>query len=89
MTKSDVLGVLAEDFSASEVRDVAQILRDDFEYPDIKVSHPKGVLCDELEALVCKADLIEVLNANYEGWDEDGDESEEDSDDDEKGEEAE
>lgn len=86
MTKRDVLDLLVEDFSTADVRDVAQILRDDFEYPDIKVSHPKGVLCDELETLVSKQDLVEVLNANYEGWDE---ESDDDSDDDEDGKEAE
>jgi hypothetical protein len=85
MTKREILDLLVEDFSAADIRDVARILRDDYEYEGIKTSHSKEDLCDELETLVSKQDLVEVLNANYEGWDE----SDDDSDDDEKGEEAE
>ena len=86
MTKRDILDLLVEDFSAADIRDVARTLRDDFEYENIKISHSKEELCDELETLVSKQDLVEVLNANHEGWVE---ESDDDSDDDEKGEEAE
>lgn len=52
MTKKDILDVLAEDYSASDVRDVARTLRDDYEYDSIKISHAKEELCDELEGIV-------------------------------------
>jgi hypothetical protein len=79
MTKKDVLDILEEDYSAADVRDVAKTLRDDYEYDSIKISHSKEELCEELESLVAKQDLVEILNANFEGWDED-DDSDDDSD---------
>ena len=78
MTKRDILDILVEDFSAADVRDVARTLRDDYEYEGVKTSHSKEELCDELETLVSKQDLVEVLNANHEGWDESADEDSED-----------
>jgi hypothetical protein len=84
MTKKDILDLLVEDFSAADVRDVARTLRDDYEYEGIKTSHSKEELCDELETLVSKQDLVEVLNANHEGWDEESEDSDDDSDGDEE-----
>ena len=84
MTKREILDLIGEDFSATDIRDVARTLRDDFEYENIKISHSKEELCDELETLVSKQDLVEVLNSTLPGWDE-----EEEEDDDEDGEEAE
>lgn len=78
MTKKDILDVLAEDYSASDVRDVARTLRDDYEYDSIKISHAKEELCDELEGIVAKADLVEVLNSTLPGWDEEGDDDDSD-----------
>jgi len=83
MTKREILDLIGEDYSATDIRDVARTLRDDYEYDSIKISHAKEELCDELEGIVAKADLVEVLNSTLPGWDE------EESDDDSDGEEAE
>ena len=80
MTKREILDLIGEDYSAADVRDVARTLRDDYEYENIKISHSKEELCDELESLVCKQDLVEVLNATLPGWDEEEDDSGDDSD---------
>jgi len=82
MTKKEILDLLEEDYSATDVRDVAKTLRDDYEYDSIKISHAKEELCDELEGIVAKQDLVEVLNDALPGWDEESEDS-----DDEDGEE--
>ena len=82
MTKKDVLSILEEDYSAADLREVARSLRDDYEYLDLKISHGKDALLDEIEEGVAKQDLVAVLNASLPGWDE-----EEGEDDDSDGEE--
>jgi len=82
MTKKDVLDILEEDYSAADLREVARSLRDDYEYLDLKISHGKDALLDEIEEGVAKQDLVAVLNASLPGWDE-----EEGEDDDSDGEE--
>ena len=83
MTKREILDLIGEDYSAADVREVAKTLRDDYEFDSIKISHAKEDLCNELEELVSKQDLVEVLNATLPGWDEE----EEEDDDGEDGEE--
>jgi hypothetical protein len=80
MTKKEILDLLEEDYSATDVRDVAKTLRDDYEYDSIKISHAKEELCDELEGIVAKQDLVEVLNDALPGWDEESEDSDDDSD---------
>jgi hypothetical protein len=83
MTKRDILDLIGEDYSATDVREVARTLRDDYDYDSIKISHAKEELCDELEGIVAKADLVEVLNSTLPGWDEEEEDSDDDSDGDE------
>jgi len=78
MTKREILDLIGEDYSAADIRDVARTLRDDYEYDSIKISHAKEELCDEIEGIVAKADLVEVLNSTLPGWDEE--EEDDDSD---------
>jgi hypothetical protein len=73
MTKKDVLDILEEDYSAADLREVARSLRDDYEYLDLKISHGKDALLDEIEEGVAKQDLVAVLNASLPGWDEEED----------------
>jgi len=82
MTKKEILDILEEDYSAADLREVARSLRDDYEYLDLKISHGKDALLDEIEEGVAKQDLVAVLNASLPGWDE-----EEGEDDDSDGEE--
>ena len=67
MTKKDVLSILEEDYSAADLREVARSLRDDYEYLDLKISHGKDALLDEIEEGVAKQDLVAVLNASLPG----------------------
>ena len=78
MTKKDVLSIL-EEYSTTDVRNVTRALRDDFEYPDLRVSLGKEELLDELEENVAKADLVASANDCLPGWDE-SDDSDDDSD---------
>jgi len=80
MTKKDVLDILEEDYSAADLREVARSLRDDYEYLDLKISHGKDALLDEIEEGVAKQDLVAVLNASLPGWDEEEDDDSEDED---------
>ena len=81
MTKKDVLDILEEDYSAADLREVARSLRDDYEYLDLKISHGKDALLDEIEEGVAKADLVHAANAIVPGWDESDDDSDDDDSD--------
>jgi len=80
MTKKDVLSIL-EEYSTTDVRNVTRALRDDYEYPSLRVSLGKDALLDELEESVPKEDVVAAANDCVPGWDESEESDDDDSDD--------
>ena len=81
MTKKEILDLIGEDYSAADLREVARSLRDDYEYLDLKISHGKDALLDEIEEGVAKQDLVAAANDCLPGWDEESEDSDSDDSD--------